>query len=352
MAEVRTVGVEEEFLLVDPRTGAPRAVAGSVLARAPELAQELQREQVETNTEPCASLDELAASLRATRSAAARAAEAAGVVLAPLATSPVPAEPTLTRSPRYAEMARRFGLTVAEELTCGCHVHVAVTSDDEAVRVLDRIRPWLAPLLALSVNSPFWAGTDSAYASYRSRVWSRWPSAGAYGTFGSPRAYREYVEAALATDTVLDEGMLYLDARPSQAHPTVEIRVADVCREPDDAVLVAALARALVETGARDAGPPDPARTEVLRLASWRAGRDGLGGVLLDPRTWRPEPAGQVLDALVAHVRDALDDAGDTAAVKELLGAVAARGPGADRQRAVHARTGSLAAVALDAAAR
>lgn len=343
--------MEEEFLLVDPRTGVPRAVAGSVLARAAALERELQREQVETNTEPCATLDELSAALRATRATAARAAGRAGAVLAPLGTSPVPVEPTLTRSPRYAEMARRFGLTVAEELTCGCHVHVAVSSDAEAVAVLDRVRPWLAPLLALSANSPFWAGSDAGYASYRSQVWSRWPSAGVYGVFGSVAGYRAYVDAVLATDTVLDEGMIYLDARPSRQHPTLEIRVADVCREPDDAVLVAALARGLVETAARSDAAPDRVRTAVLRLASWRAGRDGSAGVLLDPRTWSPEPAATVLDALVAHVQDALDDAGDTATVKELLDAVRRRGTGAERQRAVHARTGSLAAVALDAAA-
>lgn len=353
MTDVRTIGVEEEFLLVDPRSGQPTAVAESVLAREPALTGELQREQVETTTEPCTTLDELGEQLRTTRATAARAAERTGVTAVPLATSPPAVEPTTARTPRYAEMARRFGLTVAEELTCGCHVHVAVGSDEEAVAALDRIRPWLAPLLALSANSPFWDGTDSGYASYRSRVWSRWPSAGPPDVFGSAAAYREYVDAVLATGTLLDEGMVYLDARPSRQHPTLEIRVADVCREADDAVLVAALARGLVETAVRAwrAGePPAPVRAEVLRLAAWRAGRDGMGGELVDPRTWRPAPASDVLDALVGHVREALDDAGDTATVQTLLADLRSRGTGAAVQRATYERTGTLGAVAREAA--
>jgi carboxylate-amine ligase len=351
---VRTLGVEEEFLLVDPGTGRPRAVGQAVLAASGkgELTGELQQEQLETNTKPCRTLDELSAQIRSARSIAAAAAADVGVALVPLATSPLPAEPTIMPSRRYAEMARRFGLTAAEQLTCGCHVHVAVDSPNEGVAVLDRIRPWLAPLLALSANSPFWSGDDSGYRSYRGQVWQRWPSAGPYTPFGSAAAYRAFVDTALGTDTLLDEGMVYLDARLSRHHPTVEVRVADVCREPDDAVLVAGMVRALVQTAADAAArgaAPDPVRTEVLRLATWRASRSGLEGDLLDPRTWRPAPASDVLDALVAHVAPALEEAGDLATVRTLLDAVRARGTGARRQREVLARTGDLAAVVRDA---
>lgn len=357
---MRTVGVEEEFLLVDPGTGTPRAVGGAVIAAWDDdvdrdgagLTGELHREQLETGTRPCRTLDELGAQLRSTRAAATAAAGELGAAVAPLGTSPLPVEPTLSRSSRYARMARRFGITVDDQLTCGCHVHVAVASAEEGVAALDRIRPWLAPLVALSANSPFWQGADSGHASFRSQVWSRWPSAGAYGPFGSAAGYRAFVDGVLATDTVLDEGMLYLDARLSRDHPTLEVRVADVCRDPDDAVLVAALVRGLVETAVREwrAGvEPDGVRTEVLRLAAWRAGRSGVGGDLVLPGPWRPAPAAEVLGALVAHVADALDETGDRTAVDALLAAVLARGTGADRQRAVWERTGSLAAVATDA---
>ena len=351
---VRTLGIEEEFLLVDPASGRPRAVGQAVLASADAdgLAAEFQLEQLETGTTPCLALEELSRQLRAVRATAAAAAGDVGVALAALATSPLSVDPTVTPSPRYAEMARRFCMTASQQLTCGCHVHVAIDSPEEGVAALDRIRPWLAPVLALSANSPFWAGADSGYSSYRAQVWQRWPTAGPYGVFGSAEEYRRLVETVLGTGTVLDEGMLYFDARLSYHCPTVEVRVADVCREPDDAVLVAALVRALVETSVQrwQAGePPDPVRPEVLGLASWRASRSGVEGELVDPRTWRPAPARDVLDGFVEHVAPALDEAGDLLAVRELLPAVLARGTGARRQREVMRRTGDLAEVVRDA---
>ncbi|MHA6796792.1 carboxylate-amine ligase [Pseudonocardia bannensis] len=354
---VRTVGVEEEFLLVDPVSGRPRAVGGAVLQAAEddsELTAELHREQLETGTRPCVGLDELGRELRGTRAVAAAAASAVGVDLVALATSPLAVEPTVSPSPRYRKMAQRFGLTVDEVMTCGCHVHVAIDSAEEGVAAADRIRPWLAPLLALSVNSPFWQGADSGYASFRSQLWTRWPSAGPYELFGSPAGYRGTVAAILGSDTVLDEGMIYFDARLSRHHPTLEIRVADVCLDPDDAVLIAALARALVETavrGRRAGCAPDPVRTEVLRLASWRAGRSGLDGELLDPTTWRPAAAADVLNRLMAHVAPALEDAGELETVRGLLDAVLRRGTGATRQRQVLERTGDLSAVVAAATA-
>jgi carboxylate-amine ligase len=352
---VRTVGVEEEFLLVDPESGRPRAVGAAVLAMGTRDAEngsrmtaELQREQVETSTQPCATLHELGAELRATRAAAATAAARVGIHLAPLATSPLAVEPTLSPSRRYQAMARRFGLTASEELTCGCHVHVAIEAAEEGVAALDRIRPWLAPLLALSANSPFWQGADSCYASYRSRVWARWPSAGPYEPFGTRQRYREIIAAMQATETVLDEGMIYFDARLSWQHPTLEVRVADVCLDVDDAVLLAALVRALVQTAVdawRAGEPPDPVRTELLRLANWRAARSGLEDALVDPTTLRPAPAAEVLDRLVRHVAPVLEESGELPAVRGLLAAVLARGNGARRQRAAWERTGDLAAV-------
>ena len=167
-------------------------------------------------------------------------------------------------------------------------------------------------------------------------MWQRWPSAGPYAPFGSPDTYHDTVQTMIDTDTVLDRGMVYFDARLSAQHPTLEIRVADVCLDVDDAVLLAALARALVETAVRAwrAGTPaDPVRLELLRLAAWRAGRSGLDGVLLDPCSWRPAPATDVLGRLVTHVTPALDDAGDLGEVRERLAEVLRRGTGARAQR-------------------
>jgi glutamate---cysteine ligase / carboxylate-amine ligase len=354
----RSVGVEEELLLVEPQTGRPRAVAGTVLRaarqamesdadadHAQELEFELQQQQLETNSQPCRSLDDLHRELSRCRASAAAAAGTAGVQVAALATSPVAVQPQLVGQSRYRRMSEAFGLTAQEQLTCGCHVHVEIASADEGVAVLDRAGPWLATLLALSANSPFWQGLDSSYASFRYQVWGRWPSSGPTEPFRTAQSYRETLQQMVRTGTLLDTGMVYFDARLSEHYPTVEIRIADVCLRTDDAVLIAALARALVETEERAsrAGAPEPrTRTELLRLATWRASRSGLDDVLLNPVTGLPEQAAAVVSTLLAHCRDALEDSGDADTVAELLAALLARGNGAAFQRSAYRRSGQL----------
>jgi YbdK family carboxylate-amine ligase len=372
---LRSVGVEEELLLVDPVTGRPRAVAGSVLQAARQadpkqddgpgagtgaydaaeaLESELQLQQLETNTRPCRGLDELGREVRRCRVAAAEAAARAGVQVAALATSPVPVEPEVTGKGRYQKMASAFGLTAQEQLTCGCHVHVEISSAGEGIAALDRIGPWLAILLALSANSPFWQGRDSCYASFRYQAWGRWPSSGPPGVFGTEQAYRETVQQMVRTGTLLDAGMVYFDARLSERYPTIEIRVADVCLQADDTVLIAALARALVETEARRwqlGRPVRQVRAELLRLAAWRASRSGLDDTLIHPVTGLPEPSAVVANLLLEHVGDALADAGETDTVADLLAAVVARGNGAAFQRNAYRRCGHLPGVVSGAAA-
>jgi carboxylate-amine ligase len=374
----RSVGVEEELLLVQPVTGRPQAVAGTVLRQVRQAAEssraagtdqadadraredaaslelELKEQQLETNSQPCHSLSDLHREVRRCRDAAAAAAGKAGAQVAALATSPVAVEPELVSESRYQRMSEAFGLTAHEQLTCGCHVHVEISSDDEGVAVLDRAGPWLAILLALSANSPFWQGHDSSYASFRYQAWGRWPNSGPTEPFRTAQRYHEILEQMVRTGTLLDAGMVYFDARLSEHYPTIELRIADVCLHAEDAVLVAALARALVETearAAREGQPARPSRTEVLRLAAWRASRSGLDDDLLNPVTGLPEQAATVARLLVDHCRDALDDAGDTDAVQEMLRILLARGNGAAFQRTAFRRSGRLADVVNSAVA-
>jgi carboxylate-amine ligase len=257
-------------------------------------------------------------------------------------------EPVTTPGERYEEMAETFGLTALEQLTCGCHVHVSVADDEEGVAVLDRIRVWLPVLTALSANSPFWLGADSGYASYRSQEWSRWPSSGAAEPFGNAATYHRVVEDLVATGTIVDAGQVYFDARLSLSWPTVEVRVADVALRAEDAVTLAGLVRALVDTAAGEwrAGGAVPAvRAELLRVAAWRAGRSGTAGELVHPRTGRPAPAADVVGALLGHLAPALEATGDRQRVADGVAAVLARGTGADLQRRVQRETGDLTAV-------
>jgi len=378
---VRTVGVEEELLVVDP-SGRPVPLGPEALtvasrrgegedatehdrsqradeepdaSSAAHLLPELKAQQIELGTRVCRTLHEVDTELRFWRARAEAAAAAVGAHVAALATSPVHVEPTPTEGERYGRMLDAFALTAREMLTCGCHVHVEVSDDDEGVAVLNRIRIWLPVLTALTANSPFWQGADTGYASFRSQAWHRWPSAGPNEVFTDAGEYHRLVEDVLATDTVLDTGMVYFDARLSDKWPTVEVRTADVALRVEDAVTLAGLVRGLVETAARDAqaGTPPPAvRAQVLRMAAWRAGRSGLTGDLVHPLTGRPAPAADVLAALLDHVRPALVDAGDEQRVTDGVHAVLRRGSGAELQRRIHAETGGdLAAVVRAATA-
>lgn len=337
------MGVEEEFLLVTP-DGRPYAVAPTVLRLAADepsdprpggdVEKEFKQEQVEISTHPCTDRDDLLAQVREGRARTDALARRAGARVAALGTAPQEVESTVIPDRRANEIRARFGQTAREQLTCGCHVHVSVADDDEGVRVLDHLRTWTAVLLALSANSPSWLGSSTGYASYRSQVWGRWPTSGATAPFGDAATYRGVVADLLRTGTVLDDGMIYFDARLSARYPTVEVRVADVCLDAQDAVLQAVLVRALAETAVRTAPPTHPVRAEVLRSWTWRAARSGTTGDLVSPSTGEPAPAADVVGELLDHVRDALAEAGDLEWAEQRVADVLRRGNGAVQQLA------------------
>lgn len=367
---MRSVGVEEELLLADADSGEPLAVSGAVLAAADRAASasaadgeesghtfeaELQEEQVEFGTRPVTEMGELQEEILRWRAEAARHAAAAGAVVAAIGTSPLAVRPSMSPGHRYEWVSRQFGMTAQEQLTCGCHVHVSVESDEEGVAVLDRIRLWLPVLTAMSANSPFWQGEDTGYGSYRSRVWNRLPAAGPVDVFGSADHYHAEVRAMVESGVLRDKGMIWFDARLSASYPTVEVRVADVCLDASTPVLLAALVRALVETAAREwrAGEP-PARvsTGLLRLASWQAGRSGLDGPLLHPETLREAAPEAAVDALYRHVGDALADSGDEEFVRAAIAGLLEHGNGARVQRSLLRSEGDLASVVRHCARR
>ncbi len=340
---LRKIGVEEELMLVDPETGYLTAVSGpAALAKeddTTEVAQELFLQQLETSTSPCTDADDLAAEIRAGRRAVGEAAAAAGARAVAMAT-PVLAEESedFTPKSRYRRIQDEYGEMSRQMLVCAMHMHVEVADDDEAVHVVDHIRPWLPLLIAIAANSPYWQGRDTGHASWRSQVWSRWPTAGPGQPFGDVATYRSVSERMLAWGGGLDKGMLYYDVRLAEDFPTVEIRVADVTTDVDDAVLVALLARALVATVAKDDSVP-VWRADLLQVAGWRAARFGLGADLVHPKRLELAPPREVLEATVDFTRDALAEAGDLDRVVESFERVLARGTGSTRQRQVFEET-------------
>jgi carboxylate-amine ligase len=352
--DLLTLGVEEEYLLVDAVE--PRGVEAveEVIDRvADELRASVQHEymrsQVEVASPPQLELGELFADMKRLRSGVAAAAEEAGVRLAAVGTGPAAGpHARVVDTPRYHRMRERFGDLSPGQGMCGMHVHVSISDDETGVQVLNHLRPWLPIFQAATANSPFFAGRDTGYASWRSMMWERWPTVGPTPYLESREQYETLVADLEASGAMLDEGMLYWYARLSAKYPTVEIRMGDVTPTLDDAMLLAALARGLVSTLLRDvrAGIKAPNVPHPLLMAAhWRAAHDGLEGLNIDMATREPRPAWRLMRQLFDYVRPELQRHGDLEMATILMGRLRARGTGAARQRALLARRGSLAEV-------
>ncbi|MEU0333904.1 glutamate--cysteine ligase [Streptomyces sp. NPDC006193] len=353
-----TVGVEEEYLLVDPVTGrlAPyaekiRAAAGlEPFVTSREIQSELLQAQVEVATPVCSSLEEVGGHLLRLRHAVAGVAEEHGCRIVASGTAlrreevPVP----VTEQTRYKAMQRQAPQLVAEQMVNGMHVHVAVPDRRVGVAVLNRLRVWLPTLTAMAANSPLWEEHDTGFASWRTVVFDRWPVSGIPPHFADEKDYDARVRRLVETGVISDVGQVYWQARLSERYPTVEVRCTDVQLRTDDAVMFAGLVRALVDTAAREADGGQPLRQtdpELLRVAMWQAARHGLSGELIDEKG-RRRRAGDVVCGLLEHVAPALEAAGDSRGITSLVHRLLQEGTGADRQRQ------ALAGGGLDAVMR
>ncbi|MFG2246332.1 glutamate--cysteine ligase [Spirillospora sp. NPDC048823] len=355
-----TLGVEEEFLLVDAQSGVCVPHAERVLAEAEPhpwraagaaFHAELLTSQVEAATGVCRDLAGLRAQLRGSRARLAGAARAAGARLvsagAPVLGGPPPPP---AAGARFAAIMEAYGEVVEDYQACGCHVHVGVADRETAVAVVNHLRPWLPVLVALSVNSPFGHGRAGRHDSRRIVEMARFPGAGTPPFSASAAEYDGRVAALVEAGVLVDEAMSFWLARPSPRWPTVEVRAADAAATADEAVLQAALVRGLVGAaladlaGGREAAPVDG---QVCAAALWNAARHGMAGPALDPFTRRAVPAWRRAEDLLTRAGPSLAETGDLAAVVALVEGVRRAGTGADRQRRAARRGGPRAAVDL-----
>ncbi|MFC6600091.1 carboxylate-amine ligase [Kitasatospora paranensis] len=362
-----TVGVEEEYLLLDPESGLPLPRVEEVCRIAglhpavhhEELQNELLQAQVEVATPVCRDLDEVGGHLLRLRHALATAAETAGCRLAACGTAPYapPVPPEIVDAPRYHSIRKVVSRLADEAMINGMHVHVAVPDPQTGVAVLNRLRPWMPVLIALSANSPLWQGSDTGYASWRTVVFGRWPISGIPPHFADAQDYERRIDHLLAAELIRDRGQVYWQARLSAKFPTVELRAMDVQLRADEAVMLAGLVRALVVTAMQDeaAGrPPAPRTPESLEGAGWHAARYGLDGTLHDPVTGMSRPAAELVRGMLEQLGPVLAALGDTRAVAPLVHRLLAEGNGAERQRrhlAEHGRAGLIAMIAAQSGA-
>ena len=351
--ELMNLGVEEEFHVVDLLSRELVAQAPKLLEHLPAemYSDELQRSVVESNTPVVGTLSRLREELVRTRRLLVGVAEPMGLGIVAAGTVPLVDALQLSVTPtnRYERMLDDYQLLVREQLICGAQVHVQVTDRDAAVAIAQRVTPYLPILLALSASSPFWMGEDSGYASIRSLLWQRWPTAGLSGTISSAAELDALIADLVASETITDAGMVYFDVRPSSHLPTLELRLTDACPDLDDVVMLAGLFRAMVhrEHEAVLAGHEiERQPTPLLRSALWRAARSGLEGNLLDlPRSPRPLSAAVAVTQLLTELRPYLEAVGDFDIVQELVERALARGSSAAEQRAVFLRRSRLSDV-------
>ncbi|MFI5620297.1 glutamate--cysteine ligase [Streptomyces sp. NPDC051567] len=354
--EVLTMGVEEEFLLVDRHTRAPvgrgpRVIEAASRTLGPLVQPEFFTAQVEVCTTPTTSPAALRAQLAGLRAELVGAAAGEGCLLLAAGTTVIRPERalTVTRDARYRSIASHVAPILGnyDRVVCGCHVHVGVSSRAEALDLANRMRPWLPSLQALAANSPFDRGRDTGYASWRAVEHARWPTVGPAPVLDEA-AYERVADALVRSGAVLDRRMIYWFARPSEHVPTLEIRVADVNARIDTVVLLAVLVRGLAATLRAEAAEGRPAPDlEFARLseAHRRAAVHGLDGEGLDPVSGAGAAAWDLITRLRAEAAPGLAAAGDLSLADALLDRVRTEGGGSAQQRAAHRRRGRLSDV-------
>jgi carboxylate-amine ligase len=347
-----TVGVEEEFALLDPGTGAvvPRAAEVIRDCRDPAgVVAESMTFMVETRTPVCRTLREVQHALRTGRRRVADVAGRYGAVAVASGLAPfgLPSPPAVADDPRYRELVRRFPLAMSTYGTCACHVHVAVPTRQLGVEALVRLRRWLPALIALTANSPLWQGRDTGWASQRWVFVSRWPTAVPAPPVRSIDEYDALLSGAVSSGDALDTRSVYFLARLSPRYPTIEMRLADVSLTADETLCYAGLVRALVTMAVEESLGGRPfafVPQEVLRESCRSAARVGLAGTLTDPETGERVESWAFVDRLVAQVSPQLCAHGDEALVVSTLDRLRVVGGGAERQRGLFRAAPSPAA--------
>jgi glutamate---cysteine ligase / carboxylate-amine ligase len=338
-----TVGVEEEFQLVDPSTReltpAIEGVIGASLENTEQIAPELFQDCVEMRTPVFSSVAKLARNLPALRLEVAKAAGGAGVRMAASGLHPIsdPFSQRFTRGERYERMEEELGALARLQIIYALHVHVAVVDEESAIRATNALLRHVPLFVALSANSPFWNGMDTGFASARVKIRDASPRSGLPPTFHSWEEFESYTDALVAMGNIPDFSWFWWDVRPHPRHGTVELRVPDAQAEIGYVVALAALTQCLVAT-AEDYAPED---ARFVSENKWRAIRRGLDARLYDFETKEEKGARETARALVARLRPVSQDLGCETELEGVL-EILHRGTGAELQRAAYERRGSL----------
>ena len=352
-----TIGIEEEFQMVDGNTGQLRPHIMTIMEKGtPVFGEQIKPEMLQPTVEliskvyPNITIARLES--RRLRAKLARLMAEEGLALISAGTHPSAlwAEQITTPNPRYAELQEELQDVGRSILIYGLHIHVGVDNKDLAVTLMNQLRTWMPHLLAFSANSPFWAGRLTGLKSYRAVVWKRLPRSGLPDTFSSWNEFDHYVNMLVKTGCIDNGKKIWWDIRPHPFFSTVEFRIFDMPATLDDTIAIAALCQSLVAKlvwlHKRGMGGHVVPR-HLVEENKWRAMRYGLDADIVDFMNGRTLSMRDALHELLDMVEDVVDDLGTRREMNYMRMALDdPRGTGADRQIALYNATGSLQAVA------
>ena len=349
-----TVGVEEEFQIVDPTTWELRSHVSELLASsAPAFGDQVKREMhqsiVEVGTKICSDIEELASEIIRNRRDLADAAERVGLRIAAAGTHPFSSwvDQVISPGERYQNIVEELQQLARSLLIFGLHVHVAVPDRSSMISLMNEARYFLPHLLALSTSSPFWLGRDTGLKSFRTTVFRRFPRTGIPDHFQSWNEYEEYVNTLIDLHCIDNGKKIWWDLRPQPTFGTLEFRICDVPTAPHASIAIAAVAQAIIvklyRLRLRNLGFRRYHRA-LIEENKWRAARWGIDGKLIDFGQRREVPMRELGLELLEFIDDVLDDLGSRREV-EYIRKILADGTSAERQLQVFRETGDLRTV-------
>ena len=344
-----TIGIEEEYQIIDPATGELRSFitqileAGKLTLRE-QVKAELHQSMVEVGTEVCKTPAEARAELVRLRRGVMELAGKNDLCIAAAGTHPFSnwEKQEITPFERYLCVKQDMQDLAQQLLIFGTHVHVGIEDREFLIDAMNVARYFTPHILCLSASSPFWMGRNTGLKSYRSIIFRHFPRSGIPPRFNSWAELNQMVDTLVQTHSIPDGTKLWWDVRPNWRFPTLEFRICDVCTRVDEAVCIAAIFQAIIAKLwklRRDNITFRVYSTELIEENKWRAVRYGLDGKLLDLGKQREVPARELLHELIDwFLRDVIDDLGTRSEI-EYAYRILDEGSSADRQLKAHAET-------------
>lgn len=353
-APLFTLGIEEEFQLIDPESRALESHVQEILADsehdlAEQLKPELHQSVVEIGTRICGDIQEAKREVLRLRSELSQVARRAGLTIAAAGTHPFSrwSDQKITESLRYQELVEDLQQVARANLIFGLHVHVGVPDREMAVLIMNAARYFLPHVFALSTNSPFWEGRNTGLKSYRSKIFDRFPRTGIPDYFYSLAEYDNYLKVLIKTGCIDNGKKIWWDLRPHPVFGTLEFRVCDIATKVEECLALAAVMQALIVKFYRMFEQNTTFRVyrrALINENKWRAQRYGLEGKLIDFGKRTEVDAKALVHEIVELVDDVVDDLGSRKEVEYLL-TMCEQGSSADRQLHVFKETNDLKAV-------